>query len=117
MDLAKGSVPDEADPATAYFTTGGVAMIECTCLDLLDEEPRSPLAAVTATCLGHLARLHGSLRNSRRVLETPRALLADPDVGGRCQDALDDIAMFATHTPAAKTTWVAWTREQDGDPD
>ncbi|MGC1513929.1 MAG: nucleotidyl transferase AbiEii/AbiGii toxin family protein, partial [Acidimicrobiales bacterium] len=33
-------------------------------------EPRSPLAAVTATCLGHLARLHGSLRNSRRVLET-----------------------------------------------
>ena len=50
--------------------------------------------AVAATCLGHLARIHGRL-DSDRVRPALRALLDDPRTAGAAEDALEDIAMFA----------------------
>ena len=48
---------------------------------------------VAATCLGHLARIHGVLGLSR-VEPSLRQLRQDPEVRGRADDALDDIKRF-----------------------
>ena len=49
---------------------------------------------VAATCLGHLARIHGTL-DRHKVLPALEALANDPQIGGRIQDAIDDIKKFA----------------------
>ncbi|VDO15750.1 unnamed protein product [Brugia timori] len=52
------------------------------------------IRGLAATCLGHVARVHRNLEKARAVAAlTP--LLADPEVAGRVEDALDDIAAFA----------------------
>jgi hypothetical protein len=48
---------------------------------------------VAATCLGHLARIHGQL-DLERVGPRLRDLRADPEVSGSAEDALDDIQRF-----------------------
>ena len=48
---------------------------------------------VAATCLGHLARIHGML-DLIRVEPTLRQLRRDPEVRGHAEDALDDIQQF-----------------------
>jgi hypothetical protein len=48
---------------------------------------------VAATCLGHLARIHGML-DLDRVEPRLRELRHDPALGGRAEDALDDIQQF-----------------------
>lgn len=45
------------------------------------------------TCAGHIARIHGAI--SARVVDRVRVLLQDPVLGGRAEDAMDDIAAFA----------------------
>lgn len=52
------------------------------------------MRAVAATCLGHLARIHGRL-DSDGIRPALRALLDDPRTAGAAEDALEDIAMFA----------------------
>lgn len=49
-----------------------------------------------ATCLGHVARLHGTL-DVARVVPAIQALLKDDNlqVRGRAEDALDDIETYA----------------------
>ncbi|MDD5302499.1 MAG: hypothetical protein PHS14_05250 [Elusimicrobia bacterium] len=47
---------------------------------------------LAATCLGHIARIHGSL-DLAKVIPLLDRLAADPEVGGRAEDALDDIRM------------------------
>jgi hypothetical protein len=48
---------------------------------------------LAATCLGHLARIHGMLDRDRVETEL-RKYLEDAAIGGRASDALDDIGMF-----------------------
>ncbi len=48
---------------------------------------------VAATALGHLARRFGKI-DEETVLPALRRLLKDPQVRGRAEDAMDDIAMF-----------------------
>ena len=61
------------------------------CRELLDGPDRR-LAAVAATCLGHLARRFGHLdEQSLAALEDHRG---DPAIGGWDGDALDDVAVF-----------------------
>ena len=48
---------------------------------------------VAATCLGHLARIHGQL-DLDRVEPRLRELRADAEVCGSAKDALDDIQQF-----------------------
>jgi hypothetical protein len=51
--------------------------------------------AVAATALGHIARLHRSI-DKENVVPALRELLSDPETAGQAEDALDDIAMFAS---------------------
>jgi hypothetical protein len=63
--------------------------VQDTCLALLDHDDLGVRAAAI-TCLGHLARIHHQLDTSR-VLPRLLVLVDDPDLGGRVEDALDDI--------------------------
>jgi hypothetical protein len=62
------------------------------CLALLDN-PDNDVRGLAATCLGHLARIHRDLDRDR-VLSALEQLQADAAIGGRVQDALDDIAIY-----------------------
>jgi hypothetical protein len=53
----------------------------------------SGVRGVAATCIGHLARLHQRI-DVDAVLPVLGRLLQDPDVSGKAEDALDDIAIF-----------------------
>jgi hypothetical protein len=48
---------------------------------------------VAATCVGHVARIHGAL-DTARLLPLLRSLAADPQTAGRVSDALGDIEVF-----------------------
>ena len=62
------------------------------CLHFL-KHPVADVRGAAATCLGHLARLHRTI-DTPTVVPALRRLLADPLVGGRAQDALDDIDVY-----------------------
>jgi hypothetical protein len=90
---------DRGDPQAAARALVGAAFhhtdrqaVQDLCLRLLDGQDR-PLAAVAATCLGHLARTHRQLD-----AETVRAALdrqrGDQLIGPRAEDALDDIDQY-----------------------
>lgn len=51
------------------------------------------LRGMTATALGHVARIHGAV--DPRVVPALQRLLRDPSTAGRADDALGDIAIFA----------------------
>jgi hypothetical protein len=51
------------------------------------------LRAIAATCLGHLARIHGTL-DLERVSPLLVELTRDPRTRGYAQDAVGDIKMF-----------------------
>lgn len=62
------------------------------CLSFLRNE--SPdLRRLAATCLGHIARIHGQLDKEAVVLAL-RECLQDPDIFGQVEDALDDIRLL-----------------------
>lgn len=58
------------------------------CLALI-ADPASPLRSLSATCLGHLARIHGT-HDAVRVMSALRAMAREKG-GGIAEDALDDI--------------------------
>lgn len=64
------------------------------CLTFLNDK-NPEIGGVAATCLGHLARIHGKL-DRERVIAALRSRQDDPEIGGRVDDALDDIDMFLT---------------------
>jgi hypothetical protein len=66
--------------------------VQALCLELLEGADRS-LAAVAATCLGHLARIHGQL-DTDVVLPALRRHRGDETVGPHVEDALDDIDWY-----------------------
>jgi hypothetical protein len=90
---------ERGDPQAAARALVGAAVhhpdpqaVQDLCLRLLDGQDR-PLAAVAATCLGHLARVHRQLDTEavRAALDRQRG---DPLVGPRAEDALDDIDTY-----------------------
>jgi len=90
---------ERGDPQAAARALVGAAFhhpdrqaVQDLCLRLLGGEDR-PLAAVAATCLGHLARIHGQLDAEavRAALDRQRG---DPLVGPRAEDALGDIDTY-----------------------
>lgn len=72
--------------------------VERVVLEHLDTRYDVQLRGLAATCLGHLARIHGRITR-HTVVPALRALLSDPVLGGRAQDALDDIGQFAPKPP------------------
>lgn len=61
-------------------------------LRLLDHDDHQ-VGALAATCLGHLARVHGRL-DEDRVVKALRGARAVPHISGTAADALEDIALF-----------------------
>ncbi len=66
--------------------------IQDTCLNLLNH-PDAGVRAIAITCLGHVARIHRQL-DTERVVPILTRFKSDPQLGGRAEDALDDIAHF-----------------------
>jgi HEAT repeat protein len=77
--------------ALAYHDSD-VGWVQDLCLSLLaDHDPG--VRGTAALCLGHLARIHGTL-DLHRVVPALKALLNDPEVRGTVMDAMDDIQIF-----------------------
>jgi hypothetical protein len=66
--------------------------VQDTCLKFLSDE-NLEVSGVAATCLGHLARIHGKLEKTK-VVNALRRRLGNSGISGRIEDALDDIQMF-----------------------
>ncbi len=62
------------------------------CLNFI-KHPNADVRGLAATCLGHLARIHGEL-DLAIVKPTLLALKNDPEVSGYAESALDDIQMY-----------------------
>ncbi|MET9229390.1 hypothetical protein [Lentzea sp. NPDC003310] len=62
-------------------------------LDVVDHGPDRDLAQLAVTCLGHVGRIDRAVLPE--VVPRLRALLGDPQLGGRAEDALGDIESFA----------------------
>lgn len=62
------------------------------CLDFLGNES-SDVRGLAATCLGHIARIHGQL-DKDKVIIALREHLDDNIISGKIEDALDDIDIF-----------------------
>ena len=62
------------------------------CLHYLDDQ-RGDVRSTALLCIGHLARIHGRL-DIDKVLPIVYKLTKDPEIGGRAEDALDDIQVF-----------------------
>jgi hypothetical protein len=70
------------------------------CLQLVSHSD-PVVKGLAVSCLGHLARIHKTI-DTVKVLPLLSSLLDDPDVGGRAEDAIDDIEMFARLSPQAE---------------
>ncbi|WP_123645919.1 hypothetical protein [Lysobacter enzymogenes] len=57
------------------------------------ENPNPDIRGLAATCLGHIARIHGHL-DKDLVLSALNRKLDDPLIKGQVSDALDDIRTF-----------------------
>ena len=68
------------------------AWVESICLEFT-RHPSPNVRAIAATCLGHLARIHGQL-NLGLVLPSLQRLLQDPSTSGYAENALSDIEIF-----------------------
>lgn len=66
--------------------------VQSKCLEFAGS-PIPEIRGLVATCLGHLARLHGQL-DLDLVLPILESMRSDSDVSGRAQDALQDITMY-----------------------
>ena len=75
--------------------------VEGVCVEFLTHHPAYQVRAISATCLGHLARIH---RNSRLARLRPllKEMLQDPQVWPYASDALDDFDMFLDPEPGSK---------------
>lgn len=62
------------------------------CLEMVDH-PAGDVKLVAVTCLGHVARIHGTL-DIGRVLPVLRSLSTQTRFVGRVGDAMDDIRRF-----------------------
>ncbi|MGW0208591.1 hypothetical protein ACWDZ8_23250 [Streptomyces sp. NPDC003233] len=64
-------------------------------LECLSPKADPQIRALAVTCLGHLGRLHRAV--SPEVTQRLESLLDDPVLGGQAEDALGDIAYFASN--------------------
>jgi hypothetical protein len=75
------------------YHDGDWRWVQDTCLHFLrNDNPQ--ISGVAATCLGHVARIHGILDKDKVVLAL-HTRLADHRIKGIIEDALEDIGMFA----------------------
>jgi hypothetical protein len=62
------------------------------CLGFLESEGYE-FSSLAATCLGHIARVHGKLEKDK-VMQALNRHINDPKISGYIEDAIGDINMF-----------------------
>lgn len=67
----------------------------------LSTHPDVWVRRICATCVGHLARIHGEL-DEETAVRVLRALAADPACRGTVEDALSDLQVFTGRDLAAR---------------
>lgn len=77
---------------SATFSDPDWRWVEWKCLEFC-RHANPEIRGLAATCLGHLARIHGQL-SLDKVKPCLQDLRSDPEVAGRAEDALDDIEMY-----------------------
>lgn len=89
------------DPATICETLVSIAFFDPDldwaqkkCLDFTWHSDTS-VRCVAATCIGHLARIHGDV-DLDLVLPRLKAMHSDPETAGYAETALSDIRMFVS---------------------
>jgi hypothetical protein len=80
----------EALVRTAFYETDE-SWAEAQCLAFISD-PNPTLKACAVTCLAHIARIHRRIGDS--VLPLLKKMRDDPIIGGRVQDAIEDIELF-----------------------
>ena len=63
------------------------------CLQFLDDNDLD-ISALAATCLGHVARIHGQI-DKTRVINALQSKMPNSKIKGTLEDACDDIETFA----------------------
>ncbi len=76
----------------ASFNITNWKWVQNKCIDLLDDKDED-IKGLAITCLGHLARIHGTIEKNK-VFQALREKVREENLKGRVQDALDDIEMF-----------------------
>lgn len=94
MQAIASGVPTEMCKAlvSIAFHESDWRWAQARCLELLGSDDPS-IGGLAATCLGHIARVRGKI-DKDVVLPALQARRADPNIGGRVEDAIDDIEMF-----------------------
>lgn len=59
----------------------------------LVNDPNYQIRGVTITCIGHIARLYEN-SDKQQLLQIVEPFLSDSEIGGRAEDAIDDINTF-----------------------
>jgi len=73
------------------------------CIEFANNSAEWSVRAVCATCLGHIARIHGEL-DLEGALRTLEALARDPRTQGYAETALDDIRMYVRRVGSGSTS-------------
>jgi hypothetical protein len=72
------------DPDAAWLTDRALRLVD---------SPDFGVRAAAVTAVGHLARIHRAI-DEERVVPALCRLSNEPEIAGRVEDALDDIAVF-----------------------
>lgn len=75
------------------FNLDDARWIQDKCLDLINEDSRNSMKGLAITCLGHLARIHGTI-DSKAVIPVLNRCKKNRDLSGRVESAMDDIEQF-----------------------
>lgn len=94
LEALKSGVPERVCEALVSVALNDAdwRWVQEWCL-VLASHPSAAVRAVSATCLGHVARIHRELE-LERVLPVLELLMLSPETEGVAQDALDDIEVF-----------------------
>jgi hypothetical protein len=75
------------------FNIQDAGWIQKTCLEFISTNENDSMRGLAIICLGHVARIHGTV-NEQTTIPFLNRLLNNTSLAGRAQDALDDIEIF-----------------------
>ena len=91
--IASGSIESKCDAIVraAYFIPDYDWLVSQ--FTKLVNDPNYQIRGVTITCIGHIARLYEN-SDKQQLLQIVEPFLSDSQIGGRAEDAIDDINTF-----------------------
>lgn len=94
-ELLDSSDEEVISKALLYMTFNiqDAGWLQKTCLEFISTNENNSMRGLAITCLGHVARIHGTI-NEQTTIPFLKRLLNDTSLAGRAQDALNDIDIF-----------------------